>query len=149
MTKSHVLTSSASISSTIRLWLWQQFKQVTHCSRLLLKCRVATNLSHWLRVQSRWFKNYIFAKVYFDKLLDFPILLLLFLHALLLCHILLFGCWFFQHHPGVKQFGSRPGPTNHRAWSGSKLFAMVISRQQKSPLVGKELNTKQLDTTFS
>ena len=27
-----------------------------------LKCRVATNISHWLKVHSRWFKNYIFAK---------------------------------------------------------------------------------------
>ena len=26
-----------------------------------------------------------------------------------------------------------------RAWSGSKLFAKVISSRQKSPLVGKEL----------
>ena len=49
---------------------------------------MATNLSHWLKVQPRWFKNYIFAKkVFFDHLLDFRILLLLFLHTLLLCHI--------------------------------------------------------------
>ena len=46
---------------------------------------------YWLRVQ---FKNYIFVKkVYFDQLLDFPILLLLFLHS-------------FQYHQVVKQFGS-------------------------------------------
>ena len=33
--------------------------------------------------------------------------------------------------------------------SGSKLFAKVISRQQKSPLVSKEISTKQLvNTTF-
>ena len=49
--------------------------------------------------------------MYFDQLLDFRILLLLFLHTLLLCRILLFGCWIFQYHPGVKQFGSRSGPT--------------------------------------
>ena len=31
----------------------------------------------------------------------------------------------------------------------TNLFAKVISRQQKSPLAGKEINTKQLvDTTF-
>ena len=30
--------------------------------------------------------------MHFDQLLDFRILLLLFLHTLLLCHILLFGC---------------------------------------------------------
>ena len=78
--------------------------------------------------------------MYFDQLLDFPILLLLFLHSSLLCHILLFRCWIFSIPSSVKQFGS---------WSGSKLFAKVISRQQKSPLAGKELNTKKLvDTTF-
>ena len=27
-----------------------------------LKCRVATNIINWLKVKSRWFKNYIFAK---------------------------------------------------------------------------------------
>ena len=26
------------------------------------KCRVATNISHWLKVHSRWFKSYISAK---------------------------------------------------------------------------------------
>ena len=35
---------------------------------------MAKNKSHWLKVQSNWFKN----KVYFDQLLDFPI----FLHTL-------------------------------------------------------------------
>ena len=25
-------------------------------------CKVATNTSHWLKVRSRWLKNYIFAK---------------------------------------------------------------------------------------
>ena len=56
--------------------------------------------------------------------LDFPILLLSFLHTLFtLCHILLFGCWiFFQYHHCVKQFGSRSGPTFCQAWPGSKLF---------------------------
>ena len=35
---------------------------ISHCSHLLLKCRVATNICQWLQVQSRWFKNYIFGK---------------------------------------------------------------------------------------
>ena len=53
---------------------------ISHCSHLLLKCRMATNISQWLKVQSRWFKNYIFVKkCIFDQLLDFPILLLLFI----------------------------------------------------------------------
>ena len=40
-----------------------------------------------------------------------------------------------QHYQSVKQFGSRSGPTFCWAWSGSKLFAKVISRQQKSQLL--------------
>ena len=77
--------------------------------------------------------------MYFDKLLDSQILLLLFLHTLLLCNTLLFGCWIFHYHPGVKQFGS----------SGSKLFVKINNRQQKSPIAGKQLNTIQfVDTTF-
>ena len=41
-------------------------------------------------------------------------------------------CW-------VQQFGSRSGPRFCQTWSGSKLFAKVISRWQKLPLAGKEL----------
>ena len=42
-------------------------------------------------------KLHICEKVYFDQLLVFPKLLLLFLHSLIhvLCHVLLFGCWIF------------------------------------------------------
>ena len=35
---------------------------ISHCSHLLLKYRVATNISHCLKVQSKWFKTYIFTK---------------------------------------------------------------------------------------
>ena len=45
----------------------------------------------------------------------------------------------FRKTINVKQFWSRAGPTFCWAWPGSKLFAKVISRLQKSPLVGKEL----------
>ena len=38
---------------------------------------------------------------------------------------------FQEYHQIVKQFGSRSGPTFCLAWSGSKLFAGVISRWQK------------------
>ena len=36
------------------------------------------------------------------------------------------------------QFGSRSSPTYCRAWSGSKLFAKVISQPRKSPPVGRD-----------
>ena len=53
-------------------------------------------ICHWLKLHSRWFKIYISVKkTYFDKLLDFPILLLLFFHSLLECHIYLFEYWIF------------------------------------------------------
>ena len=106
---------------------------------------MAINISHWLKVHSRWFKNYISVKkVYFNQLLDFPILLLLFLHS----YFTLWMLDLFQYHQGVKQCGSRSGLTFCRAWSGFKLFAKVISRWQKLPLAGKELNAEQLLDTY-
>ena len=51
-------------------------------------------------------------------------------------------------HEIVKQFGSRSGLTKCRAWSGSKLFATVISRQQKSPKLKKKKKKKK-DFLFS
>ena len=33
------------------------------------------------------------------------------------------------HDQSIKQFGSRSGPTLCRVWSGSKLFAKIISRR--------------------
>ena len=42
--------------------------------------------------------------------------------------------FFQEHYQSVKQFGPRSGPTFCRSWSGSKLFAKVISRQQKALL---------------
>ena len=51
--------------------LFRAHPAINHCSHLLIKCRVATNLSNWLKVHSRWFKNHILQKVYFDRILDF------------------------------------------------------------------------------
>ena len=42
-----------------------------------------------------------------------------------------------EYHQSVKKFGSRSGRTFCWAWSGSKLFAKVINRRQKSPLLRK------------
>ena len=60
---------------------------------------------------------------------------------MLFCFLLIFFKFnffekFFQeYYQSVKQFGSRSDPTFCRAWSGSKLFAKVISRWH---LKGKE-----------
>ena len=53
---------------------------------------MATNISHGLQVVQ---KLHICEKEIFDQLLDFPILLLIFFHSLLVCHILLFESWIF------------------------------------------------------
>ena len=45
-----------------------------------------------------------------------------------------------EHNQGVKQLGFRLGPTFCWSWSGSKMFAMVISRRQKLSLARKELS---------
>ena len=109
---------------------------------------------HWLKVHSRWFKNYIFAEKYIlISFCIFPMLLLLFLHNfnIMVPYFTLWMLNFFNTMRVSNSFGSRSGQTKCRAWSGSKLFAKAISREQKSPLACKELhvNTKQLvDTTF-
>ena len=107
---------------------------------------MATNISHWLKVHSRWFKNYINAKKCI--LTSFWIFQYCFHSSFTFyynCAIMnSLNAGIFQYHQGVKQFGSRSGPTLCRAWSGSKLFAKDISRWQKSLLAGKELNTDHL-----
>ena len=51
-----------------------------------------------------------------------------------------FKKFFQEHYQWVKRFGSKSGPTFCRSWSGSKLFAKVISRWQKSSLARNELS---------
>ena len=89
-------------------------------------------------------KLHICETVYFYQLLDFQILLLLFLHTLLMCHILLFGCWIFSTPsmcPTV-WIQVRPNILSGLIWVQS-----VCKRYQqttKVALAGKELNAKQL-----
>ena len=87
---------------------------ISHYSHLLLKCRVATNMSHKLKVQSRRFKNYIFAKkCILNQLFGLMNLLLLFLHTLLFCHILLFVCWIFFSIPSGCRNSLDPDQAQH------------------------------------
>ena len=51
-----------------------------------------------------------------------------FLSSAVFFKITFFKKFFQEYQQNVKQFGSRSGRTNRRAWSGSKLFAKVISR---------------------
>ena len=64
---------------------------------------VATNIWHWVKVQSRWSKNDIFAKkLYFDQLLDFQILLSLSFTHFYCAIFYSLDAGFFQYHPGEK-----------------------------------------------
>ena len=110
-----------------------------------LKCRVATNISHWLKVQSRWFKNYVFVK----KCIFISLWILLSLHTLLFCHILLFGCLIFSLPSRSQTIWIQIRPD---IMSGLILVQTVCKSLQQTTKVapaGKELNTKQLiDTTI-
>ena len=75
-----------------------------------------------------------FACFFFCRLWIFSLLFFFFFFL-----IKLYKKSFGIYHQSVKQFGSRSGPMFCRAWSGSKLFAKVISRRQKSPRAWKEL----------
>ena len=98
-----------------------------------LKCRVATNIINWLKVKSRWFKNYIFAKKCIFTC--FWIFKYCFYYSFTLYYCTSFySSGFFQYQLDVRQFRSRSGPT-----FGSKIFAKVISRQQKLPQAAKSL----------
>ena len=50
----------------------------------------------------------------------------------------IFKEFFQEHYQSVKWFEPRSGPPLCRSWSGSKLFAKVISRRQKSLLARLE-----------
>ena len=69
------------------------------------------------------------------------------------CHQLTFSKLFkkkiiLEHYQSVKLFESRSGLTFCLSCSGSKLFAKVISRRQKSPLARKELTLSRLVEIF-
>ena len=94
-------------------------------------------------------KLLICEKVYFDQLLDFRILLLLFLHTLLLCHILLFGCWIFFNT--IRESNSLD-PDQARHFTGPDLGPNCLQRLSTDNIIpssGQRVNRNQLvDTTF-
>ena len=90
-------------------------------------------------------KLHICEEVYFDQLLECPILLLSFLHTLLLCHILLFLTMDFFNNLKVS---NSLDPDQVRRSVGPDMGPSSLQRL-KSPLAGDELNTKKnVDTTF-
>ena len=107
---------------------------------------MATNINHWLNVQSRWFKNYIFAKkcILIRSAFGFlNIALFIPSHFIIVSYFTLWMLDFFQYHPSVKKFGSRSGPT----FIGPDRGPNCLQRLS-ADIAGKELNTKQLVETF-
>ena len=87
--------------------------------------------------------------MYFDQLLDFQILLLLFLHVIIIVPYL--TLWMLDFLNTIRVSNSLD-PDQARQYVGPDLGPNCLQRlsaDNKSPLAGKELNTKQLiDTTF-
>ena len=80
--------------------------------------------------------------MYFDQLLDF--LLLLFHRTLLLCHILLFGCW-------IRVSNSlEPDQARHIVEPdlGPNCLQTLSADNKCHPLVDKEVKSKQLFDKF-
>ena len=124
---------------------------ISHCSHLLLKRKVATNISHWLKVHSRWFKNYISAKKCI--LISFWIFQHCFYYSFTLYHCAIFSilnAGFFLLIPSGCQtvwIHIRPDILSGLIWVQS--VCKGYQQMPKSLLTGKELNTEQLlDTTF-
>ena len=77
-------------------------------------------------------KSHICEKVYFDQLLDFQILILLLLHTLLMCHILLFGCWIFFNTIRVSN-SLDPDQARYFVWPGlGPNCLQILSADNKS-----------------
>ena len=109
---------------------------------------MATSISHCLKVQSRWFKNYIFAKkVYFDQLLD-----LQYIAFIIPSHFISVPCftlWMldFSISSGCQTVWMQSRPDNLPDL-GPNCFQW-LSTDNKSTSSGQKVNTKQLvDTTF-
>ena len=104
---------------------------------------MATNISSWLKVQSRWFKNYIFAKKC----------------ILIRFWISEYCCFFFPSHFIIEsyftlwmlnffntiQVSKSLDPDQARHFVRPDLGPNCLQRLS-ADITGKELNTKQLDT---
>ena len=99
------------------------------------KYRVATNISHWLKVNSRWFKNYISAKM----CIFISFWIFQFLHTLLYCAIFnSLNSGFFLYHQGVTVWiQNRPDILSGLIWVQTVCKGYQL-------IAGKELNTVQL-----
>ena len=110
-------TIQTSVTFLFVIWFWSGLCQIAFQIHLLLMLLSPLTLTPFLFLSSAEF----FKINFFEK--------------------------FFQEcYQSVKQFGSRSGPTFCQAWSGSKLFAKVISRRhlKESNLISMCLTYKPL-----
>ena len=108
------------------------------------KSRVVTNISHWLKVQSRWSKNYIFAKKCI--LISFWIFEYCFFipsHFIIVSYFTLWMLDFFNIIRASKSLDSDQA----QHFVGPDLGPNYMQRLS-ADVAGKELNTKQLVDTF-
>ena len=109
---------------------------------------MATNRGHWLKVQSRWFKNYIFGKKCI--FISFWIFKYYFYYSFTLYYCAIFyslDAGFFQYLLGVLTqivwIQIRPDILSGPIWVQT-VCKGYRKTTKKSPIASKELNTKQL-----
>ena len=103
----------------------------SHCSNLLLKRRAATNISHWLKVQSRWFKM---KKCILISFWNFQYWFIIPSHLIIVPY---FTLWMLDFFNTIRVSNSLD-PDQARHFVGPDLGPnCLLSRQQKSPLAGK------------
>ena len=131
-----------------RLYSTRAHPAIRHCSYLLLKCGVATNIR--LKLHSCGFKNYIFAKKCI--LISFWI----FQYCSYYSFTLFYCAIFYSLNTGFFNtitVSNSLDPDQTRHFVGPDLGPNCLQRlsadNKSRPLAGKEFNTKQLvDTTF-
>ena len=139
------------IGKSIRMKGVRAHPAITHCSHLLLKHRVATNISNWLKVHSWWFKSYISAKnCILIRFWIFQYCIYYSFTIYLLCQIQLFECWIVFSLPSGCQtvwIQIRPDILSGLIW----VQTVCIGYQHMTKVTGmwtKCFTEQLLDTTF-
>ena len=105
---------------------------------------MATNINQWLIIQSRWFKNYIFAKKCI--LISYWIFKCCFYYYFTLYYIAIFYSLDAGFFNTIRVSNSlEPDQARHFVWPD---LGPNCLQRLSGDIVGKELNTKQLVDTF-
>ena len=104
---------------------------------------MATNISHWLKVQSRWFKNYLRKSVFLSAFGFSNIAFIIPSHFIVVPYFTLWMLIFFN----TIRMSNSLDPDQARQFFGPDLGPNCLQRLSAN-IAGKELNTKQLVDTF-